>query len=238
MYCGSLKQITIGNGIESICSQMFHSCASLESVEIPDSAVEIGLNAFYQCSSLKSVTIGNGVKRINLNAFAGCSSLQKVKIGNSVERIENSAFSGTAITMINLPESVSYINNRAFYCEKLASVTIENPTCDFSSIGTVFRNEQDSHGNDYYNGVIYGYNGSTAQEYCKAHGCKFISLNDGDMNCDGNVNLVDAVMLARAVTGFEQPDMTVRGKRHAELDGEEGLSNGDLAVLLRILAEA
>ena len=46
-YCGSLKTVTIKNGVTSIGSYSFDNCSHLETVAIPDSVTYIADDAFY-----------------------------------------------------------------------------------------------------------------------------------------------------------------------------------------------
>ena len=57
-------------------------------------------------------------------------------------------------------------------------------------------------------------------------------IQDPEEFCYG----VDAVILARAAAGSETVEISPLGRLYAELDGEEGLGQGDLTLLLRKLA--
>lgn len=58
----------------------------------------------------------------------------------------------------------------------------------------------------------------------------------GDVNCDSYVNIADAVLLARFIAEDAEAPVSVRGRENAELDGEDGLTAADNAVLLEMLA--
>ena len=58
----------------------------------------------------------------------------------------------------------------------------------------------------------------------------------GDVNCDGDVDVKDAVLLARNVGGDTAAKLTDDGTQNAELDGKAGIASGDLTTLLRLLA--
>ena len=60
-------------------------------------------------------------------------------------------------------------------------------------------------------------------------------LKAGDINLNCEIDLTDAVMLAKAVSGIDV-GLTVTGRINAECDGEEGLTSGDLRVMLQYLA--
>ena len=56
----------------------------------------------------------------------------------------------------------------------------------------------------------------------------------GDADENGAVELRDAISLAKAIAGTE--DLSVQGAKNCDLDGEAGLSGGDLTVMLQYLA--
>ena len=102
-YRGTIKAVSIGNGVTSIGENAFNSCVSLTSVELPDSLTKIGDSAFYNCMNLKSVKLPAGLKIIGSNAFNNCN---------------------TALESITIPESVTEIGVGAFqWCSVLKTVT-------------------------------------------------------------------------------------------------------------------
>ena len=84
--------------------------------------VEGGDNYYYDNGY--DVTTSNDI--IGEYAFFDCSSLTSVNIPSSVTKIENTAFCGcTSLTSVNIPSSVTEIGNRAFYkCRSLTSINI------------------------------------------------------------------------------------------------------------------
>ena len=60
-------------------------------------------------------------------------------------------------------------------------------------------------------------------------------LLPGDVDINGQVQIADAVLLARYLAE-DKVNVTAEGKRMAELDGEDGLTSGDLVRLLMMLA--
>ena len=75
--CTNLKNVKIGNGVESIEKWAFAGCTSLASIVIPDSVVTIGDEAFFVCYDLENVVIGKNVKTIGKGAFShGLTSLE------------------------------------------------------------------------------------------------------------------------------------------------------------------
>ena len=75
--CVNLKNLTIGNALESIESlNTFEFCDSLEKVVIGNNVSHIPEYEFVGCDSLTSVDIGNGVKTIGESILVGCTSLR------------------------------------------------------------------------------------------------------------------------------------------------------------------
>ena len=234
--CTSLKHVILEEGVPYISGCMFYQCSSLQEIMIPDSVTIVKGSAFYNCSSLRTVRGGANVTEFESHVFARCPVLKDISFGDKLKSIGLSTFYDSGVETITLPYNVNSIGMQAFAaCSELMQITFENPNCFINNSVTTIYNETAS-SVCFYNGVIYGYNNSTAQKYAKDYGCKFISMNDGDINLDGDVNLVDGVLLARAIGGAEMSSLTPRGLRHAELDGEEGLGQGDLTLLLRKLA--
>ena len=61
MYCSSLTNVVIPEGVTNIGSDTFYECRSLTSVVIPASVTSIGVSAFWGCPNLTSITY-NGTK--------------------------------------------------------------------------------------------------------------------------------------------------------------------------------
>ena len=63
------------------------------------------------------------------------------------------------------------------------------------------------------------------------------SVKRGDMNCDGQTDVSDAVLLARFLAEDREAVITDQGMKNAETDGEAGLTMSDLTVMLKIIAK-
>ncbi len=125
-----IKEVIIGNEVESIGGGAFWGCSGLTSVTIPENVTSIGEAAFSGCSGLTSVTIPNSVTSIDYHTFSGCSGLTSVTIPNSVTSIAGRAFNEcSGLTSVSIPSSVTFIGDFAFsgcsglrdvYCEGMA----------------------------------------------------------------------------------------------------------------------
>ena len=148
--CTAFTTLNIGDNVTNIPSSAFKGCTGLTSVTIPNSVTSIDNNSFYGCSGLTSVDLGNGVKYLGSQAFYGCVGITEITIPNSVTEI-NSPFRKctglkminynavnsittedaeiapgcTALTTLNIGESVMAIPNRAFYgCNRITSLSL------------------------------------------------------------------------------------------------------------------
>lgn len=70
---------------------------------------EISDGAFWQCQDLTEVQFPSGLKAIRSDAFGNCSSLAKISFPDGLETVETGAFVGTALTDVDIPDSVIYL---------------------------------------------------------------------------------------------------------------------------------
>ena len=91
-YFGADSKVDIpaelgGKPVTSIGEYAFVYCNSLTEVTIPEGVTSIGVGAFAGCRSLTEVTIPEGVTSIGEWAFEGCSNLTKAIIPEGVTSI-------------------------------------------------------------------------------------------------------------------------------------------------------
>ena len=147
-----------------------------------------------------SLEIGDEITVIGESAFANCENLKEVQWGNSLQEIRFQSFLVTAITTVELPNSVSIIHDFAFnWCGKLHTVKLPenleiigigafnaceslqevyfadgNPEIRAGEETTPFWNKEDKVYPE--NLIIYGYAGSTAEWFAKEWNIPFSSL--------------------------------------------------------------
>ena len=94
--------------------------------------------------------------------------------------------------------------------------------------------------------VVTALSEGKASFYAAANGCAFpvrvqleIVLDEpdekGDANCDGNVDMSDAVLIMQSIANPSKYKLTDQGKKNADMDGD-GITNGDaLAIQKKLL---
>ena len=137
----------VPDGVEEISWYAF-SYAQITNVSFPETLIKIGINAFSDCYNLTdTLTIPDNVTTIEWSAFSGCQYsgihlpanlealeagviseyITSVSIPANVKRIGNSAFwNCSQLAEINLPNSVTYIDDYAFGGTQLSKLVIPN----------------------------------------------------------------------------------------------------------------
>ncbi len=237
-----LTELTIPETVTHINEGIFFQNETLRSVTIPDNVIYLGESAFLQCFGLKEVTIGNGITEIKEMSFRLCESLNKVKIGENVKRIEDEAFWGCYdLTSIDIPENVEFIGDDVFEVNSLwepplKTITIRNPKCELSEYSIPEKT------------TIYGYKGSTAQEYAEKYNRAFIALKSddtqseptllGDANCDGKVSIADATAILQSLGNPDKYGLSEQGAANADIaDTGNGVTPEDAVTIQRIDAK-
>ena len=105
-----------------------------------------------------------------------------------------------------------------------SSETTTTTTTTTTTVTTVTETEQSSETTT---------SSTTASTEASSEETKFV--RHGDLDCNGTVELADAVLLAKAASGIDI-GLTAEGRLNAECDGKEGIDMNDLTVLLKYLA--
>ena len=105
--CESLQSVEFSENITRIGIEAFAGCKSLKSIELPDTVTSIGTYAFSGCDSLSEVDLSNTrLKILSYGIFSGCDSLESIALPEGLETVGERAFSSTALTELNIPDSV------------------------------------------------------------------------------------------------------------------------------------
>ena len=171
--------------------------ASVTYNSVTYSVTSIGYAAFYNCSCLTSVTIPNSVTSIGSDAFYGCSSLTSLTIPNSVTSIGDWAFFGcSSLGSVTIPNSVTSIGVEAFViCRSLTSIDVASNNTNYSSIGGVLFNKDQTSLIQYPDGKQGAYTipnsvtsiGETAFAFCTSLTSIDVASNNTNYSSIGGV---------------------------------------------------
>lgn len=204
--CTDMTEVIISENVEQIYYGVFAGCTGLTEVTLPNSIFYIYYNAFAQCTNLETVNIPKSVRFISGYAFEGTPWLEnmraknplvvvnytvidgktcegEVEIPEDVRAISEYAFDGNnTMTSLTIPENTYDLDwNSLINCSQLKEVTILNPNAYIKRSGLSNYAEWDGEIGEYtyyYDGIIRGYENSTAQEYAEENGYTFESLGE------------------------------------------------------------
>ena len=147
-----IKKIVIEDGITSISQYSFYDCENLTEVNIPSSVQSIGKDAFHWCRNITKVSIDNleswcqidfennnsnpiqfgsdlyiaGLKTMQIQIPDGITEMKPYVFGRAYTIADDE----TAITSIQLPDTVTKIGKNAFCYNHLQSIKIpDSVTC-------------------------------------------------------------------------------------------------------------
>lgn len=165
---------------------------------IPSSVTTVGRDAFEECENLKSIILPERLTSIEESAFSS-SGIKTIEIPAGVTTISRSAFNSSFIESIVLPNNIVKIDEMAFRnCKNLKKIFIQNPQCEIDdSFGTICSNLAFENAYRQFDGIIYGYENSTAHAYAQKYEYPFSAFIYGDANSDGKLTAGDAAFIAK-----------------------------------------
>ena len=161
-YNTTMRSVKIHSGVTFVGTRCFLANANLNIVIMESLALSEA--CFMQCSSLQNVTLPEGLSFIPRSAFESCRSLE-INIPNSITRIEDSAFKGCSLLEeIIIPENVLFIGNDVFSeCSHLSTI-YSYPMIAPQITQTSFGTGNNSSGTSAANKQLIVKNGSTGYE--------------------------------------------------------------------------
>ena len=243
------KVLELPDSLESIGESAFEANYSLEEVRCGKGLKTIGKGAFSDNAILKKVTLNEGLTDLGKSAFENCYLLHEINIPDSLTEIKGMTFYRTTLNSLILPESIKSVGGGAYYSlysgKSLENtmrdprftereITIPKPEGDIS---IKIMNPDCEIGKDAFTGTfdyMYGYKGSTAEEYMinEKMQDRFIPFDEGqaerlagDANCDGTIDLADAVIIMQALANPDKYGLNGTAEKHITL---QGINNGDV----------
>lgn len=120
--CDELSKVIVGNKLKSIGHGCFSFCYNLEELNLPDSVDYIERNAF-RSSGLKNFSVPPLVKVLRDGVFYNCKKLESLNLGN-VEKILSNAIANTALTNLELPNTIKVLERNSITENKNLSTII------------------------------------------------------------------------------------------------------------------
>jgi len=263
--CPALTSVTLPDSLTTIGVSAFEDCSALTSVTLPNNLTTIESSAFWKCSSLTSVTIPDSVASIGSMAFTmpNLTDIEVSENNPNYASVDGVLFNkdktellcypaGNSRTEYIVSANVTSIPYGAFtFWENqytLNSVTIENPDCEIPAgfIKEFPLNVSDGRKPPTFNGIIYGYENSTAQKVAEeVLGYQFAVISSapetsetesestaeeyqqGDASGDGKVDVLDVITINKAAMGKEtlSPEQlkAIDFNQNSKPDSEEAL---------------
>ena len=151
--CPNLVSVKLPSSVNSIGNSAFLDCVSLSEISLPDNLKSLGSFAFGNCSGLTSVTLPESLVSIGENVFKGCDkltsavvpvralsflptqSIEKLTIDGGESVPKNSFENSQSLKTLVLGESVTSVNDWAFYnCSSLSEIVVRNTNAVCSHI--------------------------------------------------------------------------------------------------------
>ncbi len=237
-YCPELTTVNLSNcSTNSIknMSNMFGNCPKLSSVDFSGTEIE-GVEKintmFSQCESIKSIdlsSIKTTIDTDNFGLFFKCSSLESIDLSNMVISRYTPQFIQFCdnIKEIKLGEGATEITDNAFLKNGGGWVNVKDKTKVISGNGicAVFKNEG-------------------ANTYIRLDSDEKTDILYGDANCDGIVDLSDAVIIMQAQSnpakfgenGSDPTHMTAQGIINGDVSGNgDGITSKDALTIQKYL---
>ncbi|MEG1905573.1 MAG: leucine-rich repeat protein [Bacteroidales bacterium] len=112
----------------------FYDCENLKSVDLSHTAIKVIVGeSFSYNTSIAELKLPNGLSEIGPQAFIQSTGLKELKLPEGLLKIGNEAFRETGLVKLTLPNSVGFMDQRAFYyAENLETVETygANPSTD------------------------------------------------------------------------------------------------------------
>ena len=183
--CISIKEFYLPESLTYLAA--FYGCSSLQHIEIPDSVTTVA--GFTGCSSLKELVLpknlkslgrafiqGTGITSITLpksleeGIYAFENTDVDVKFEKGFETLPRLLFANSAFESIDLPDTLKRIEESVFWGSKIRWIVIPK--------GVEYISQNGNPGALGPVKTIYGYTGTTAEDYASKFNVEFIPIGD------------------------------------------------------------
>lgn len=179
-FCTNAKAGTsfaVPDNVEKIWNGAFSGCGKMASLKIPASVTSMKDHAVFGtsmfCPGLSSIEVDaknpnycsqDGAlyskDKTMLEMYPPKKAGSSFVVPDGVKTIGKAAFRRSAVKNITFPKSVETIGSQAFMETVLTSITVLNPSCNISAEAYIgFAGSNDT--------IIYGYPGSTAEDFAE-----------------------------------------------------------------------
>ena len=124
----NLRRIRLSCELKTIGIKAFYGCKNLSTIFYRESNIEVILDyAFMNCKTLTTINFIDNVKFIGCNAFAGMDKLQSIRLPKYLDNIQDfTFFECESLGHISIPTSVRYIGSYAFQHTAITDLEIPN----------------------------------------------------------------------------------------------------------------
>jgi hypothetical protein len=231
---GSIRAVSIGEGVTSVGVGAFYEAASLREVSLPSTLKNIYAYAFYGCSSLQSLKIPASVTNLAGYALANCRSLNSLTFEGAnctIDRMSFSysqngptikAYSGSSAQKFASTNKIPFVSlgdtAPVVTAAPKATTTVKTTTTHISTRTTAAAQP----------------GGNTATQAATQKATSAVVTRPGikpklvgDANNDGRVNVADSVAVLQYIADHSKYMLNDLQKANADCDGAPGLTGGD-----------
>lgn len=126
----AVRKIVLPSTVTTIDEYAFSYCNNLELVDMSRSSMTALPSGLFAYSTVKEIIFPANVETIGAQAFMNAKAPVSLTIPETVKRIEREAFRECNIVNVELPNSIEYVADRAFYL----SVSLES-VISYGAIG-------------------------------------------------------------------------------------------------------